>query len=124
MKLTNEQREVNRMITHKMFPVLLLLAIGTMVFGFGGEPKPKHAGWGFETWICPNENCRYENYTAIEYCGLCGTTRPIKGRRAYAGDIPVEEYSQYFDVVYFDGHIWVPIILEHHPMCPCNEAYE
>jgi hypothetical protein len=30
--------------------------------------------WG-DTWICPNENCGYENYDGINHCGLCGTPR-------------------------------------------------
>jgi hypothetical protein len=125
MKLTQQQIDVNRMITHRMFPCLLLLAIGTIVFGFGDAQKPRRAWWGFETWICPNENCRYENYTAIEYCGLCGTKRSMKGRRSdvgaqYVNEMPADDYVENFEIVYFDGHIWTPIKLEHHELCPCH----
>ncbi len=28
-----------------------------------------------ETWICPNQTCRYVNYDGIDHCGLCGTKR-------------------------------------------------
>lgn len=31
--------------------------------------------WG-DTWVCPNINCAYENYTAINRCALCGTQQP------------------------------------------------
>jgi hypothetical protein len=30
--------------------------------------------WG-ETWICPNPDCGYENYEAVDYCGICGAFR-------------------------------------------------
>ena len=31
--------------------------------------------WG-NTWICPNPDCGYENYDAVNYCGICGTRKP------------------------------------------------
>ncbi len=31
--------------------------------------------WG-DTWICPNPACGYENYDAVNYCGICGTRKP------------------------------------------------
>lgn len=34
------------------------------------------AGIFGDTWICPNQRCGYENYTAIRYCALCGTEQP------------------------------------------------
>ncbi len=33
--------------------------------------------WG-QTWICPKPSCGYENYEAVQYCGICGTSRYAK----------------------------------------------
>jgi hypothetical protein len=33
-----------------------------------------------QEWICPNPNCRYDNYDGIRYCGLCGTERGSRRR--------------------------------------------
>jgi hypothetical protein len=117
-----EEAAVNRMLTHRMLPVLLILVLWGIAMNCEGYHETKMS-WGFETWKCPNKACGFDNYTAIEYCGLCGTKRPMKGRLScageYAGDIPVSEYSEHFDVVYFDGHAWFPVQLIHHPKCDC-----
>jgi hypothetical protein len=30
----------------------------------------------YDTWICPNPHCGYENYDEINYCGICGSKKP------------------------------------------------
>ncbi|CUI18123.1 conserved putative secreted protein (plasmid) [Candidatus Protochlamydia naegleriophila] len=34
------------------------------------------AGFWGDTWICPNPDCGYENYEAVNFCGICGTRKP------------------------------------------------
>lgn len=44
-----------------------------------------------------------------------------------AGDSGYDE-QDYLDFqllhhrVEFEGHIWIPVWLEHHPMCPCQDS--
>lgn len=42
-----------------------------------------------DTWTCPNENCRYQNYEGINYCGLCGSSR-LYGRECFEKRIDQE----------------------------------
>lgn len=66
---------------------IFLLLIALMLLGIFAF-APLHAesianSKKFQTnheWICPNKNCRYDNYDGIRYCGLCGTERGSRSR--------------------------------------------
>lgn len=40
----------------------------------------------------------------------------------YAGD-SVINLRDWYDThrVFYQGHVWIPILIEHHPECPCKE---
>jgi hypothetical protein len=82
--LTHEQRELESELkkkkyerdsdTSKMVKILILIGFIVCLTYANAEPIECKRFWG-DTWICPNPDCRYENYDAVDYCGICGTRR-------------------------------------------------
>jgi hypothetical protein len=63
----------------KLFPYLMAMVI-FLLFATSSMhacccSTNQNAGFFPNTWVCPNQNCRYENYEGINYCAICGTKR-------------------------------------------------
>jgi hypothetical protein len=111
----------------KMLIVIIPLLFGGLYLN-AEEVASEQCGRLFpDTWVCPNRNCKYENYVGINYCGICGTWRYAKPCTAGVKEsLPTDSLPTYVKRIHYQGHYYLIFnekAVVHDPNCTCCDIW-